>query len=410
MDRSAIDIIKGYFYQFDYSILNLLNLGQPEASIQIECIEDVDIHTATETTAIQCKYYSKTEYNHSVIKEPLMFMLTHFADVKAGRTPSIKYFLTGYYKSGQDKLKRPIDIDFLKNNFLTYTRTEEINNVKTKVTHYHYIELGLDDNDLQGFLTQLNIDLNGQEFESQYNSIISKLRIQFGCSEFVAEYFFYNNALRVIRQLAIKDNPSDRLLSKRAFLDHIDKKAILFNEWFIQLKGLKTHLAALRREYFTQLNISPFERFFLLDINNAEYNQAEVIEIIHLIAKKWSKLTQREPKPFCPYVYINGLSQGKLIEIKSQLLNDDILINDGHPFLGSEFNVAYAVKPANFQNGVKLKVLSAINDISDCLTTISRRKEIYQFYFSEPFFDTNSDKIHHTKIQISKLSEIKQII
>ncbi|MBB5623738.1 hypothetical protein HDE69_004825 [Pedobacter cryoconitis] len=410
MDRSATDAIKGYFYQFDYSILNLLTLVQPEEAIQIECIEDIDIHTADDTTAIQCKYYAKTEYNHSVIKEPIMYMLTHFAEVKAGRTPSIKYFLTGYYKSGQDKLQLPIDVDFLKDNFLTYTRTEEVNKVKAKVTHYHHIELGLDDNDLNLFINQLKIDLNGQEFDAQYNSIIKALKRVFNCSEFSAEYFFYNNALRIIKDLAIKPKASDRLITQRTFLDKIDKKTILFNEWFIQIKGLKAHLAALRKEYFTQLNISPFERFFILETDTAYCNNIDLIEVIHLIAKKWSKLTQRETSPFCPYVFLKGVTAEKLIEIKTQLLNEGILINDGHPFLGSDFNTTLILKPANFQNGIKLKVLSTVDNISDTLNVISKRKEVYQFYLTEPFFNTTSEQINHIKIQINKISEIKQII
>ena len=70
-ERTAIDTIRGYFYQFDYSIISLLNLSQDTDSIVVEGVEDVDITTATETTAIQysdnavvinsfSKYYSST--------------------------------------------------------------------------------------------------------------------------------------------------------------------------------------------------------------------------------------------------------------------------------------------------------------------------------------------------------------
>ena len=63
-DRTAIDTIRGYFYQFDYSIISLLKLSNGTESILVEGVEDIDITTASETTAIQCKYYEKTEYNH----------------------------------------------------------------------------------------------------------------------------------------------------------------------------------------------------------------------------------------------------------------------------------------------------------------------------------------------------------
>ena len=53
-DRSAVDTIRGYFYQFDLSILSILRLTSPSDTVEIECIEDVDIRTATELTAMTC--------------------------------------------------------------------------------------------------------------------------------------------------------------------------------------------------------------------------------------------------------------------------------------------------------------------------------------------------------------------
>ena len=69
--RDAIDTITGYYYQFDYSILQLLDLENENNTITIEGIEDVDISEEAGLTAIQCKYYDKTEYNHSVIAKPI---------------------------------------------------------------------------------------------------------------------------------------------------------------------------------------------------------------------------------------------------------------------------------------------------------------------------------------------------
>jgi hypothetical protein len=56
--RSAEATIKGYCNQFDTSILKLLELNSNTDEIVVEGIEDVDIHTATESTPVQCKYYN----------------------------------------------------------------------------------------------------------------------------------------------------------------------------------------------------------------------------------------------------------------------------------------------------------------------------------------------------------------
>ena len=93
IDRTAIDTIKGYFYQFDYAIIKLLELSIETDTIIVEGIEDVDINTATEETAIQCKYYANTEYNHSVIAKPIRLMLDHYKEVINGTKKRINYKL-----------------------------------------------------------------------------------------------------------------------------------------------------------------------------------------------------------------------------------------------------------------------------------------------------------------------------
>ena len=54
--RDAVDTIKGYYYQFNYSIQCILN-GNDDDEFTVEGIEDVDAASGDETLAIQCKYY-----------------------------------------------------------------------------------------------------------------------------------------------------------------------------------------------------------------------------------------------------------------------------------------------------------------------------------------------------------------
>lgn len=81
--RDAVDTIKGYYYQFDYFILQLINLVNETDNVTIEGIEDVDIFDEKEMIAVQCKYYAKTTYNHSVIAKPIRLMLKDYVN----RTP-----------------------------------------------------------------------------------------------------------------------------------------------------------------------------------------------------------------------------------------------------------------------------------------------------------------------------------
>lgn len=72
-DRTAIDTIRGCYYQFDLYALRILESSGEK--IVLEGIEDVDVRAATETTAIQCKYYEGTSYDHSVIAKSIRWML-----------------------------------------------------------------------------------------------------------------------------------------------------------------------------------------------------------------------------------------------------------------------------------------------------------------------------------------------
>ena len=60
--RSAIDTITGYYYQFDKTIIQLLSCENLTDIITVEGIEDIDVDTGGSISAIQCKYYAKTEY------------------------------------------------------------------------------------------------------------------------------------------------------------------------------------------------------------------------------------------------------------------------------------------------------------------------------------------------------------
>lgn len=401
-ERTAIDTIKGYFYQFDYAIAKLLELSNDSETIIVEGIEDVDLKSATEETAIQCKYYSKTEYNHSVIAKPIRLMLNHFKEVTNGTQKRINYKLYGYFKSGQTKLILPINSTFLKDHFLTYS--------KNKRNRYHHLELNLSDVELDDFISMLEIDILALEYQEQVTKISTLLMNHFGCNHFEAENFFYNNALKVIKEIAVEDNIAKRKISKAEFLKRINFKRVLFNEWFISYKGEAKLFAELRSEYFTCLNISSFERFFIIEVPSTNYVRAELKDLIITISKKWSKLSPREPQPFCPYVYLHNILPQELIDLKKELFSEEFVFIDGFDFSGSEFNPKSITKSANSSNLIKVKILNTLEHIDLAIKEIRKTKEIYQFYNSNLFFDISYPNVKQTFIQFSKLTDIKKII
>lgn len=402
-DRSAVDTIRGYFYQFDYSILKVLQLSNQDDSIAVECIEDVDIRTATEVTAVQCKYYSGTEYNHSVIKPAVMYMLTHFKAIRDNGKPVVRYSLCGHYSAGQHKLTLPIDLAFLKQHFLTYS--------ERKVERRHHDELGISDVELAEFLSVLDIDINAASFEDQFAQVIRELQTAYDCTSFTAEYFYYNNALAMMRELSIQPLPSNRTITKRAFLERSDTSSVLFNEWFVRKKGEKAHFAALRKQYFSGLNLSPFERFFLIEIDPATLVRSDLKDVLQILSKKWSKTTKRDGNSsFCPYIYVHRLPNDELVALKKELATEEFGFIDGYDFHGADFSVKSIAKPATHGNGINLKILNSIADLEAALGAIKKTREVYQFHLGKSYFDPANEAVRHVQIQLQKFTDIKAII
>ncbi len=401
-DRSAVNTIRGYFYQFDYSIIKILELENATDSIMIEGIEDVDVSSASEETAIQCKYYEHTEYNHSVIAPAIRLMLDHYKKVVEGNAAPINYRLYGHYKSGQAKLILPIDVDYLKNNFLSYT--------EKKVLHKVHEELGLTDANLKDFLEKLTIDINARSLDSQESQLLGLLIKEFACSKSDAEVLYYCNALAKVRSIAIEQNDAKRKITKSEFVKAINVKQLLFNDWYVAFKGKQKWLSQLKKQYFSPLNTSPFERIFLIEIPREEYSRSSLKELIHLLHWKWAKISKRENQPFCPYLYIHGIDEIELVELKKELAIEEFIFIDGYDYMGATFDPKSIARTANYHNQIKIKFINFLKNVPDVINVTMKTKEIYQFYFSEPILSDDYTNVKQVAIQIQEFADIKGVI
>lgn len=401
-DRSAVSTILGYFYQFDRSILTLLRLASDDDRVAIECIEDFDVYTATEVTAVQCKYYEKSEYNHSVIKPAIMFMLAHFKEGQdAGRSP-INYHLAGHFESGLEKLALPIDIQFLKDNFLTV--------IGKKVTIKKHEELGVCDAQLAEFLALLTVDIRAERFDMQFSAIIAATTAHFQCSLFAAEFFYYNNALRVIKELAINPVGSQRVITKREFLHRIDTSSLLFDEWFVAKRGKAHHYAQLRRQYFGTINLSPADRLFIVHVDPATYDRGSMKALLRVITRKYAKLSKRDRMPFSPYVLVVELRDTELVSLKQELYNEGLSFADGHNFKGAVFDPDSISRPAISDSGPALRIFGSVEEARQTFASFKRVREIYEFYRDAPVTPFGDTAIGHVRIQVPDYPDIANII
>lgn len=394
--RDAVSTIRGYFYQFDYSILQVLRLENDTDTICVEGIEDVDINDENNIILHQCKCYEGTEYNHSEIKDALEWMLKHFSKNKDSE---YKYYLYGVYKSGQDKLPQVIDVDFAKKNFFTKKHRDA-------PTDYLYEKLSLSDDDIALFLQRLIININAVGLEMQEKLVCDELCKSIGCKPQEIEPY-YCNALSIIRHLATQKSVETRTISRSQFIEDVKRVDNQFDVWLINRIKMDKFAKAVKKKYFTNFNISPYNRFFIIECEK-DISIPELKTIIICISDKYSKLSQRAKPKFCPFFCFWGIEECQLIELKKSLFNDGILFSDGYDFRGADFNPLSIVKEPSKDYPIKLRIVDSIDLLEDIFARSQTTIQIYQFYKNKKFYE--NDNHYHVKIPFEKINDIALMI
>lgn len=387
--RQAIDTIRGYLYQFDNTILQILNHEDEHTIFTVEGIEDIDIEQiGSETIAIQCKYYEKSEFTPSKIKEAISWMVKDFSKRLKESSELIQYKLFGHYESGQEKLPHTINVDYLKESFLT-SKTQAKENKPSVVTKLHE-NLELSDENLALFLSKLTLDIDGLTLEQQHASILTKLINLRICSQADAD-FFYAKSIYIIRNLAKNPLETERKTTKKSFIVQLkDSKKMIFDCWYLEKIEIENYCRKIRKRFFNNTQ-SKMNRFFLIEVLDLEY--CEIKDIVKNISDRWSNLnTRNQPEKFCPFIYLHNINNEDLVRLKRELIIDKYVIEDGYYFKDGEFNIDLYLREV-LEHGnpyrTKIKFINTLDELSLVLSKPLSNKKIYQIYTQEPYYEVD---------------------
>lgn len=419
--RSAISTIKGYFYQFDKSILEILEQSNETDMVTIEGIEDIDIENSDERNFIQCKYYEKTDFDNSIIRKPIQLMFRHYLENRTEpKDKNFTYRLYGYYKKGHEKLLE-LTTENLKTYFLDFSKfgvidesgnsNYQIKNKKGEVIFEETVE----DDDIEDFKNHLFIDIKADSYENQIEKIKSK--IQNDLSDYSEEdiELIYFNALKIIKDLACEHNIEKRQISKKEFWDRIKTKNYYFEKWMSELLEWKNYKKIIHKKYFPRVsNLSPAHRFFILDCQGESVNNVK--NVISEISRKYSRLIHQ----FSPYVYLyNTLNVDFVTELKEKLYEDGCFFKDGFPFKNSKFRFQeMLIKPDKF-NGISVRILEHPINLSIVLQKLVEVERVDQLPINLYIFNKsnqlnleigNLDNRDYSKINIRQIIDILDII
>lgn len=419
--RSAISTIKGYFYQFDKSILEILEQSNETDMVTIEGIEDIDIENSDERNFIRCKYYEKTDFDNSIIRKPIQLMFRHYLENRTEpKDKNFTYRLYGYYKKGHEKLLE-LTTENLKTYFLDFSKfgvidesgnsNYQIKNKKGEVIFEETVE----DDDIEDFKNHLFIDIKADSYENQIEKIKSK--IQNDLSDYSEEdiELIYFNALKIIKDLACEHNIEKRQISKKEFWDRIKTKNYYFERWMSELLEWKNYKKIIHKKYFPRVsNLSPAHRFFILDCQGESVNNVK--NVISEISRKYSRLIHQ----FSPYVHLyNTLNVDFVTELKEKLYEDGCFFKDGFPFKNSKFRFQeMLIKPDKF-NGISVRILEHPINLSIVLQKLVEVERVDQLPINLYIFNKsnqlnleigNLDNRDYSKINIRQIIDILDII
>ena len=380
--RSANATIKGYFYQFDHTILQILKASSSEASFVVEGIEDVDIQDGNNTSLVQCKYYEGTTYNHSAVKDSVIQMLRHFHKAGCPALQKLRYCFFGHYLSGQEKLKQPFDLQFLKKHFLAYTD-------KNKTKQQEHVILKITDEQLVSFQQLLEINISAPSYDTQQSQVMAQIKRQIpNCQDEDVRAFYYPNAINVIQSLAIKSDVNDRMIKKSDFLAKINSKEIVFNQWLKQKFGDEYYAKSIKRKHFKfgSTRVPPASRIFVLDTTE-EFDVSKVASLLVTLGRRFSHVEHRstpQKDRFCPYVILRDLPDDDLVELLNTLSRQGVMLKDGYPFKGSAFNPHHLAAPPTKEAPIQLKFLAKPGQIKPLVKELQGSYvEIFDFFKSK---------------------------
>lgn len=396
MTRSASDSLRGYGYQFQESILRILDAGDHE-EITLEGIEDIDL----ENEQIQVKYLSSKKLIPSSIQKPASLMLKDYVTNHTDRKDTT-YRIYAFFgdPSGDGAF---LNKDDFYNDCAKTLIDDEGNNISE-----------INDDICKEFKERLVVEI-GESFEEKEKSAKKKLGDVLGTKEDEVELYFFPNAMNLILGLSIQKDEMDRKISKASFLQKINHKKRLYGLWKKLEQGSSSYLKDIKNSIKSDFRGNK-ERLIFIDTtflseDGTGYGEEQLL--LDLVSAHTLIDQNTSTKPL---TIVMDIPEEELISLKSILIDNGKEFNDGHeqikfsadrfnqtPILNTKGPIGRKINLASYE--IKLvrlpSYLQNIDEINQPHTAI---------YFSAemPFYLNGS--VQHHVADIDSYREINNIL
>ncbi len=424
MGREADSTIKGFMYQFNLSLNEILKSN--DESIMLEgIIEDIDKISPSEVTAIQCKYHEAVDvFNWSKVYKPILQMLKTYTEKYDS---NLKFILYAFFpEEGQGEKTVSIEIieKMLKTKnedyicdyiaFIKKPKDEEIailiqkerksKEDKKKIVDYYNANEIEPLCDITEFLSNRFIFRIGKSYD-ELEKENSELLEQAGFIKKDIEDIVYPNAIQKIATLSILKDAAERKITKEEMINELRLlKKTAISRWTKELANYKKLLNNRRRQLSTILNHNYRKRclvFNPVDIEN--FDDEIVVFIKDFVDMYCIKTKLHTPAVLC----ILGYDKERINTLVGRLFQKEIEVETG--YRGNDFYVeAFNRKP-----GIVMKKdwmefrIKICGDLPDSIDAINNNKPDDIFQFTEHLPDNLSTQ--DVNVEILDVQNFEQI-
>jgi len=369
--------IKGFEYQIDKNILEILKETDLNKAINIEQNQDID----AADFVMQVKYKEATKFTPSTIKKPVIQLIDEYK-----KNNSKKYILYCFFKDFNG-YSETTSIDLIlgssKTNYTQQEKTDFEKSFELKFAPQFDIQLEQTIREIQ------NLNYNEDE------SII-----------------FHSRASNFLRNLVVDNSPnqiSKRTCTKNDLIELFkNDRKVIFKNSFRFFKGEESYFKKMKKDFFTSNNVDKTIKIFIIELDSSE-SKSEIVLLLKKISEKYFKQLTRDIKGEAPFFFLRNINSQKNIEVKEQLVKAKITFKDGYDFLNSKFNLTSITSKSTKENRISMKLISSETQLNQVIDfNFKTLKEVYQFFKNKPIV-INQD-IKETNIEIQNSNEILKII
>lgn len=366
--------IKGFEYQIDKTLIELLKSDNGESSVNIEQIQDID----SDNWVIQVKFKEAAKFVPSAVKKPIVQLIDEFLEHK-----DKKYYLYCYFG------------DF--NGYDEYFNKVTLDNLNTILGS---LSVNYSSEEKEQFLASFYL-ISAPEFQEQFDSVIEQIQEFDFCKSYDEAIFYYSNVVDYIRK-KIVFNRGDSIIYRTCTKNEIvnlmrDNKKLIFDSAYLEYLGKEQYERKVKKSFIQpnkrQNNIISFGN---LDIDSS----VSLEKLVHDIVDHHY---QRATYDIKPLTFV--IPDQQILDVKKYLIQNRISFNDGHEHINFNKEMFFEEPIINKKVTGRMRATDSLGQTSFKLRLISKSnfKDIEDIFHGQMYYYFNEDSCR----SISKNSYIQ---